>query len=102
VHRASWPAADEVVAPIGGEDRDALRVFQESQLAIGELRRLKALAKKPVKAVIAKAVFPQKFAAFMPAARDLQAAGHLRELSFADVTDLELTFAEEPLPEPRA
>jgi hypothetical protein len=54
------------------------------------------MAKKPVKAVIERAVLPAAFAALEPSARDFKAAAHIRELSFADVTEADLTFAEEP------
>ena len=54
------------------------------------------MLKKPVKAVIARAVLPRAFERLMPAARDFQAATHIRELVFADVTEAQLEFAEEP------
>ena len=85
VHHARWPTADEVVEPIGGADAAAVTVFAQSQAALAEVRRIKALAKKPVKAVIERAVLPAAFEALEPAARDFQAATHIRELSFADV-----------------
>jgi valyl-tRNA synthetase len=96
VHRASWPTADEVVAPIGGADATAMTVFLQSQGALAEVRRIKALAKKPVKAVIDRAVLPSAFEPLKPAAPDFKAATHIRELVFADVAEADLTFAEEP------
>ena len=96
IHRARWPTADEVVEPIGGADIPAMTVFAQSQAALAEVRRIKAMAKKPVKAVIERAVLPAAFAALEPSARDFKAAAHIRELSFADVTEADLTFAEEP------
>jgi hypothetical protein len=41
-------------------------------------------------------VLPAAFAALEPSARDFKAAAHIRELSFADVPEADLTFAEEP------
>jgi len=96
IHQAAWPTGDEVVSAIGGADASAVNVFAQSQLALAEIRRVKALARKPVKAVIARAVLPAAFEPLQPAARDFQAAAHIRELVFADVAELDLTFAEEP------
>jgi len=96
IHRAAWPAAEEVVAPIGGADAAAVTVFVQSQAALSEVRRIKALAKKPVKAVIERAVLPAAFDPLQPAARDFKAAAHIRDLVFADVAEANLTFAEEP------
>ena len=96
VHQAAWPTSDEVVAPINGADAATVNVFLQSQLALSEIRRIKALAKRPVKAVIERAVLPMAFEPLTPAARDFQAAAHIRELVFADVTEPDLRFAEEP------
>ena len=97
VHQAAWPTGDEVVAPIGGADASAVTVFLQSQLALADVRRIKAVAGKPVKAVIDRAVLPLAFESLRPAARDFQAAAHIRELVFADVVEPDLTFAEEPI-----
>ncbi|MBI3049607.1 MAG: valine--tRNA ligase [Acidobacteria bacterium] len=96
IHCAAWPTVEEVVAPAGGADAAAVEVFAQSQAALAEVRRIKALAKKPVKAVIERAVLPLRFEPLRPAAHDVQAAAHIRELSFADVGEVKLTFAEEP------
>jgi valyl-tRNA synthetase len=96
VHTAAWPDAAEVVAPIGGADVSALAVREATQNALAEVRRLKSLLKKPTKAVIARAVLPSGFSALQPAARDFQAATHIRELIFAEVAEAQLEFAEEP------
>jgi valyl-tRNA synthetase len=96
IHRAAWPTADEVLAPIGGADAVAVDVCAQAQAALAEVRRVRALAKKPGKAVIERAVLPRAFEAIGPAAADLKAAVHIRELTFADVAEAELTFAEEP------
>ena len=96
VHTATWPAGDEVVAAIGGRDDRALAVREATQGALAEVRRIKSLLKKPTKAVIARAVLPAAFAGLQPAARDFQAATHIRELQFGDVAEAQLEFAEEP------
>jgi valyl-tRNA synthetase len=95
VHRASWPTPAEVVAAIGGDDRDAVAVFDQTQMALGEVRRVKALEKRAIKAVIERAVLPEHFRKLQPASQDFRAAAHIRELDFADVPGLELTFAED-------
>ena len=64
------------------------------------MRRIKSMLKKPLKAVIAKAVLPAAYEALKPAARDFQAATHIRELTFADVAEPQLEFAEEPATAP--
>ncbi len=101
VHQAPWPTAAEVLAPIGGADGPALAIRAATQDALAEIRRIKSVLKKPVKSVIALAVLPRKFAALEPAARDFQAATHIRTLEFADVEEAQLTFADEGAEEPR-
>jgi valyl-tRNA synthetase len=96
VHTSKWPAAEEVVASIGGVDRPALDVREATQGALAEVRRIKSLLKKPTKAVINHAVLPAAFAGLGPAARDFQAATHIRDLQFGDVAEPQLDFAEEP------
>jgi valyl-tRNA synthetase len=96
VHRASWPTSDEVLAPIGGRDAAAVQVSMQCQLALTEVRRVKALHKKTAKTVIDRAVLPSALASLGPAARDFQAAMHIRTLSFGDVAEANLTFVEEP------
>jgi len=96
VHRASWPEPAEVVASIGGEDAGAVTVFMRAQAALADIRRIKAMEKRAVKSVIEQAVLPRVFEGLMPAARDFQAATHIRALTFGDVEAPQLVFAEEP------
>jgi valyl-tRNA synthetase len=96
VHTAAWPTADEVVASIGGHDPESLTVREATQNALAEVRRIKSTLKKPTKAVITRAVLPSAFSGLGPAARDFQAATHIRDLQFADVSEPQLEFAEEP------
>jgi len=102
VHRASWPTPEEVVQAIGGADPQAVRVFDQTQQALSELRRIKAIEKKAVKAVIDRAVLPERFQPLEPAVQDFRAATHIRELMFGPVEEPSLTFAVEPVPESRA
>jgi len=94
IHQASWPAAAEVVEPIGGTDAQALGVRDATQRALAEVRRIKSILKKPTKAVITLAVLPKAFEGLRPAARDFQAATHIRQLEFGDVAEPQLTFEE--------
>ena len=101
VHRAAWPTPEEIVDAIGGEDESAVQVFTQAQAALGEVRRIKAIGKRPVKAAIDRAVLPKQFLPLEPAAHDFRAAAHIRDLVFEHVDEPQLTFAE-PVPEPRA
>ena len=94
IHRAAWPTPDEVVMEIGGEDAAAVEVLQQTQLALAEIRRLKALEKKPAKAVVARAVIPRAYQAVSHAEQDFKAATHIHNLEFADVPEISLHFEE--------
>ena len=96
VHKASWPTPAEVVESIGGDDGEAVSVYLQTQLALADVRRVKALEKKPVKAVIEQAVLPEQYRTLGPAERDFRAATHIRALQFGAVGQPELKFAEEP------
>jgi valyl-tRNA synthetase len=96
VHRAAWPTPAEVVAPIGGEDPGAVQVYGRAQTALADVRRIKAVEKRAVKSVIAQATLPKALEGLMPAARDFQAAAHIRSLAFGDLEAPQLVFAEEP------
>ena len=96
VHQAQWPTSLEVTEAIGGGDAAARNVFLRSQAAVAEVRRIRALAKKPGKAVIERAVLPSAFEPLAPAMPDFMAAMHIKELAFADIAEPELRFAEEP------
>jgi valyl-tRNA synthetase len=96
IHRASWPTAAEVVAQIGGAHRAALETMIATQTALADVRRIKSVLKKPVKAPIATAVLPRAVERLRPAMRDFQAATHIRNLRFDDVAEAQLEFDEEP------
>jgi valyl-tRNA synthetase len=96
IHRERWPSPEDVVSAIGGEDADAVEVFAQTQAALAEVRRIKAVGKKPVKAVIERAVLPLAFERLQPAERDFKAAAHIRELTFGNVAEPDLKFAEDP------
>jgi valyl-tRNA synthetase len=95
VHRASWPASAEVLQSIGGVDGNALAVREATQAALADVRRIKSILKKPVKAVITTASLPRTFQGLAPAQRDFLAATHIRALRFEDVKESQLVFEEE-------
>jgi valyl-tRNA synthetase len=95
VHRAPWPTVGEIVEAIGGRDPENAVVMEHTERALGDVRRIKALLKKPVKAVIARAILPNAWQPLTPAARDFQAAAHIRSLAFGDVPEAQLEFAVE-------
>jgi hypothetical protein len=68
---------------------------------LADVRRIKSMLKKPVKAVVATAVLPENVAALAPGARDFCAATHIRDLRFGPVSEAQLEFAEETAPEER-
>ena len=94
VHRAPWPTPDEVVQPIGGADAQALAIREATQVALADVRRVKSILKKPVKAVISTAVLPNPVQPLQPASRDFKAATHIRELAFRDVSEAQLEFED--------
>jgi valyl-tRNA synthetase len=96
VHRAPWPTSPEVLQSIGGADPRSLAVREATQTALSDVRRIKSGLKKPAKAAIARALLPRRLEGLAPAARDFQAATHIRELAFGDVSEPELEFGEEP------
>jgi valyl-tRNA synthetase len=94
VHRAPWPTGAEVLHHIGGSDEGAATVLASTQAALADVRRIKAMEKRPVKAVITRAVLPQTLEALRPATRDFQAAAHVRDLQFSAVDAAQVEFEE--------
>ena len=102
VHRAAWPAGHEVTrelagedaAESAGEDAGAAVVLEQTQAALAEVRRVRSLQKRGAKILITTAVLPSAYAGL--ARQDFVAALHIQALSFADVAEPVLTFAEEP------
>ena len=87
---------------MGGPDPGAVEVSLQAERALGEVRRIKAMFKKPAKAPMQRAVLPVSFQPMRPAIRDFQAAAHVRLVDFADVTDVELEPDSGPLGAGRA
>ncbi len=84
VHRASWPTADEVLASIGGAaDPRGDEALAIASWALGEIRRTKSEAKKPLRTpvdafhVTASAA---DLACFELARADVAASGFVRSV----------------------
>jgi valyl-tRNA synthetase len=56
VHRAEWPAAGELLEPIGGEDRRAAEALLEGCRVLGEVRKKKSEEKKPLRTPVVSAI----------------------------------------------
>jgi valyl-tRNA synthetase len=83
VHRAAWPAADE----LGSGASDAI---------LGAVRRAKTEAKRSMRATVAQVIVRGHVAA-RRAAADLKDAGHIDELSFEDGEDAVEIILGDPL-----
>jgi valyl-tRNA synthetase len=55
VHRAAWPAADELLGPIGGADPRAADALSEGCRVLGEVRKRKSEEKKPLRTPVLSA-----------------------------------------------
>jgi valyl-tRNA synthetase len=55
VHRAPWPAANELLEPIGGADQHAAEVLMEGCRILGEVRKRKSEEKKPLRTPVVAA-----------------------------------------------
>jgi valyl-tRNA synthetase len=98
VHRAPWPAAADL-ALLAPRDPAAAACLGAAIDVVGEIRRAKSEAKRPLKAAIARAVVrdtPERLALLEGARDDLAAAAIIRTLVFepADAFSVAVEFAE--------
>ena len=56
VHRAEWPTASELLSPIGGEDQRAADALLEGCRVLGDVRKRKSEAKKPLRTPVVSAI----------------------------------------------
>jgi valyl-tRNA synthetase len=90
VHRAAWPAVDEL-GPAARTGDPA--VLADAGRVLGEVRRAKTEAKLSMRAPVARMTV-RGHAAARRAAADLQDAGHVAELLFDEGDDaVEITLA---------
>ena len=81
VHRASWPAADDLRGP-SGTDADA-RLLEVASAVLGEVRKAKTVAQASMRADVARAVVrdtPERLTALAAVAGDVRDAGRIAEL----------------------
>ncbi len=98
VHRAPWPSPADLES-IATPDPDAAAVLAVSTEVLGEVRRAKSEAKRPLKLAITRAVVrdtAERLARLAQAKSDLCAAASIQELVLepSDAFALDLTFAE--------
>src|SRR5262245_2081730 len=101
VHRQPWPAAADLVG-LTTLDATASACLQSAVAVLGEIRRAKSEAKRPLKAPIARAVVRDtaaRLAVLEPARVDLSSAAYIQTLVFepAEAFAVSVEFAE---PEP--
>jgi valyl-tRNA synthetase len=109
VHVAAWPRAEDVLGTIGGQDDAAEVALQLATDTLGEIRRRKSEAQRPMRTPVARLVLRMpaaKAAAFASVRADVEAAGFVQRLELATAddfgADVELGEAEPAAREPRA
>jgi valyl-tRNA synthetase len=95
VHRAAWPAGDELVPSAEGADETVLAV---AAAVLGEIRKAKTAAKASMRAEVARVVVsdtPARLAALGQAEADVREAGRVAELTRqeADTFSATITLA---------
>ncbi len=98
VHRAPWPAASDLAA-LAPPDSDASAALAVTTDVLGEVRRLKSEAKRPLKVEITRALVrdaPERLARLELGRIDLCAAANISSLVLepAAAFSIELEFAE--------
>jgi len=89
VHRAPWPAADELRL-LAGPDADR-SVLDVAAAVLGEVRKAKSEARQSMRAEVRLAVVsdtPERLAALRLAAADVAEAGRITELAYEDGAEL--------------
>jgi valyl-tRNA synthetase len=98
VHRQPWPAAADL-AGLATLDASASTCLAGAIAVLGEVRRAKSEAKRPLKAPVARAVVrdtPERLALLEPARVDLSSAAYIQTLVFepAESFAVSVEFAE--------
>jgi valyl-tRNA synthetase len=102
VHRAPWPAAGDL-AELGAPDADAAAALAAAVHVLGEIRRVKSEAKRPLKIAVSRAVVqdtPERLARLEQGRSDLCAAANIQQLVLeqSDAFSLQVEFAEAEVP----
>jgi valyl-tRNA synthetase len=99
VHRASWPTPDDVIQPIGAPDAPAAETLQVATFVLGEVRRTKSEARKPLRTPVDDLLIEAPAAdlqAFESARFDVLASGFVRRVRTveADARAVTVTLGE--------
>ena len=93
VHRASWPTAHEVVHEIGGEDANGALTLERAALVLGEVRKTKSEARRPLTTPVEQLLVRDtaaNLAALRAAEADLRAAGFIQSLEMSEAADVQI------------
>jgi valyl-tRNA synthetase len=99
IHRASWPSAEEVLAPCGGrEDERGVEALQFASAVLGAIRKKKSEEQRPLKTAVTRAVVrgPEALLSLLGVVEaDLRAAGLIGQLDTAPaaILDVEVELA---------
>jgi valyl-tRNA synthetase len=105
VHRAAWPVAGELLASIGGGDDRAADALAEGCRVLGEVRKKKSEAKKPLRTPVMTAIIraPKRNLEILELVwRDVSASGAFRCVPTKEESDTFESIYELGEPEPRA
>jgi valyl-tRNA synthetase len=109
VHLASWPTPDELRAVLGGDDAAADAALSLAAETLGEIRRHKSEAQRPMRTPVARlevSVPPERRAALEAVRADLCAAGFVERLDIVEAAEVavgvQLSDAAPPAKEPPA
>ena len=99
IHRAAWPTADELLHVIGGQDPAGALTLDRASLVLGEVRKTKSEAKRPLTTAVEHLVVRDtaaNLAALRLAEADLRAAGFIQMLEpvESDQFDVVVRLAE--------
>ncbi len=105
VHRAAWPAAEELAQALGEAQAREPALEDEALAAaadvLKEVRKAKSEARRPMRAPVARVLVhdvPERLAALQLGREDLCAAGSIAEIETAEAEEfaVEVELAEEP------
>jgi valyl-tRNA synthetase len=97
VHRAAWPAAEELASPAAGGD---LAVYEVAAWVLGEVRKAKALAKRSLRTQVERVVvrdIEERLKVLGGVDRDVCEAGNVAAIEYVEAEDpaVEVALAAE-------
>ena len=104
VHRAPWPAAQEVLGPIDGADPHAADVLMEGCRVLGEVRKRKSEEKKPLRTPVVSATIrapKQNLDLLDEVWRDVSASGCFQAPPRKEISETFESMYELGEPEPK-